>query len=118
MGRILINSLEFRAFHGYFREEQQIGGKYLVDIEIETNFREAATNDRLDGTINYADITNLVGEEMKVKSKLIEHVANRIAEKIMDKFSEIEHVQIKLTKMAPPLKEKVKSVSVIIEKKR
>lgn len=118
MGKIFINGLEFYAFHGYFEEEQKIGGKYLVDIELETDFFLASTQDKLEGTINYAEVANEVNEVMKVKSKLIEHVAERIIEKLLNKFANVEFIKVKLSKLNPPMGYKLKSVSVELEKTR
>lgn len=115
MGKIFIEGLEFYAFHGFFAEEQKIGGKYLVDIEIDADINEAANNDTLKGTIDYGLVAELVAGEMKIKSKLIEHVAGRILNRLLDNFSEIEDLTVKVTKLNPPIGVKLKSVSVCMQ---
>lgn len=118
MGRILIDGLEFYAFHGYFKEEQKIGGKYIVDVELSTDFSNAVNNDKLDDTINYAEVVGIIGEEMKISSKLIEHVAGRIIKRIMNEFIAIDYIRLKVVKVNPPIPVKLKSVSVVLEKYR
>jgi 7,8-dihydroneopterin aldolase/epimerase/oxygenase len=118
MGKIFIDGLEFYAFHGYFDEEQKIGGKYFVDVEIDTDFDHAAASDELDGTINYADIAKIVEAEMQIKSKLIEHVAGRIINRLFIEFGSIEAIKVKVEKINPPIGMKLNSVSVVLEKNR
>ncbi len=36
MGKIIIEDMEFYAFHGHYKEEQIVGNRFLVDLEIET----------------------------------------------------------------------------------
>lgn len=118
MGKIFIDGLEFYAFHGYFDEEQKIGGKYIVNVELGTNFDKAAQNDDLQGTINYADVAQVVEEEIHIKSKLIEHVAGRIINRLFEEFHEVKSIKVKVSKINPPLGLKLNSVSVELEKVR
>lgn len=118
MGKIFIEGLEFYAFHGFYAEEQKIGGKYLVDVEIDVDINEAAIDDRLKGTIDYGMVADLVAGEMKIKSKLIEHVAGRILNRLLDNFGDIEAIMVKVTKLNPPIGVKLKSVSVCVQMTR
>lgn len=118
MGKIFIEGLEFYAFHGFYEEEQKIGGKYLVDIELETDTYLASTQDKLEETVNYAAVTSEVSEVMKVKSKLIEHVAGRIIDRVLNKFANVECIKVKVSKINPPMGYKLKSVSVELTKNR
>ena len=66
------------SFHGCMEEEARIGGHYLVDVEISTDFSKAAASDELIDTVDYCAVQNIVAEEMAIRSKLIEHVGQRI----------------------------------------
>ena len=79
---IEVNGIKIYAFHGCLEEEAKIGGNYLVDVMLNTNFFNAAENDDLTQTINYVDINKIVCEEMSIRSKLIEHVGQRIIKRI------------------------------------
>lgn len=118
MGKIIFENLEFYAYHGVFNEEQVIGGKYIVDLEIDTDFTEAAATDKLSGTIDYSMIYAVVEQEMNKKSKLIEHVAARIVTMLLASFKQIENIKIKLTKIKPPINGNVQKVAIVINKAR
>lgn len=115
MAIITLEQMEFFAYHGCFEEEQIIGGKFLVDIEIQTNTAVAELSDKLSDTINYQRVYQLVSTEMAVKSKLIEHVARRIADSIKHEFPEITHLKVRISKMDPPIGGKMERVSFVLE---
>lgn len=115
MGLIAVEGLQFYAHHGYYREEQVLGGKYTVDIYMKLNINNAATTDDLKKTINYEDIYLLTKNEMEVHAKLIEHVCQRILTKIKLKYPLLESVKVRVSKYNPPLKGSVERVYVELE---
>ena len=114
MALIALEGMEFFAYHGCFSEEQIIGTRFVVDLYIEANTREAEQSDKLSMTINYQDIYLMVKEQMAIKSKLLEHVGRRILNVITEKYSEIEFAEVKVSKMNPPLGGKIGSVSITL----
>jgi 7,8-dihydroneopterin aldolase/epimerase/oxygenase len=112
MGQIAVEGMEFFAYHGCFREEQIIGTRFMVDVYIDTDTREAENTDDLHKTVNYQAIYVLVKEEMEVRSKLLEHVGRRILDRIRKEFPQVEACRVKVSKMNPPVGGKVGSVSV------
>jgi dihydroneopterin aldolase len=95
--------MEFFARHGCFSEEQTIGNRFLVDVHIEVNTLRAAATDSLDDTVSYQAAYKIVEREMLVTSKLLEHVAGRIAESLLRSFGSVAQVTVKLAKINPPL---------------
>ncbi len=118
MGRILMEEIEFYAYHGVYDEEQKIGGKYLVDIELDFNFEKPSTSDDLADTINYSEVYEILKKEMSKPSRLIEHVAGRILNTLFQEFEILDYARIKLSKVKPPIEGQVKSVAVLSEKRR
>jgi len=114
MGIIKVEGIRLRANHGCMEEEAKIGGMYVVDVMLVTNFEEAAQTDNLSKTIDYCDVYEVVKAEMAIRSKLIEHVAQRILDKIKIKFETLEHAEVKVTKLNPPINGDVKKVSVVV----
>lgn len=114
MGMISIEGMEFFAYHGCFKEEQIIGTRFMVDLYLDTDTSQAEISDNLADTINYQAVYHLVAEEMTVKSKLLEHVAHRIVDRICAEFPAVKSARIKVSKMNPPVGGKVESVSVEI----
>jgi 7,8-dihydroneopterin aldolase/epimerase/oxygenase len=112
---IEVNGIKIYAFHGCLEEEAKIGSDYLVDVMLNTNFFNAAENDDLTQTINYVDINKIVCEEMAIRSKLIEHVGQRIIQRIKKEIKNITYLKIKVTKICPPINGDVDNVAIIIE---
>jgi len=115
MSIISIEGMEFFAYHGCFAEEQIIGTKFNIDLFLELSTDKAEKSDHLEDTVNYQSVYLLVKEEMKTTSKLLEHVARRILDKIELTFPEVEKARIKIRKLNPPLGGKMDFVSLELE---
>lgn len=113
--KIFVNGIKCYAYHGCLPEEGRIGGHYIVDIELHTDFSSAAANDTLSDTIDYVDVNRIVTEEMAVRSKLIEHVGQRISNRIQNELKGITALKVKITKLCPPINGDVDSVAIQIE---
>ena len=107
--------MHFYAHHGFYKEEQVIGGQYKVDVYLTTDFGEAATADDLNKTINYEKVYRIVREVMTEKSKLLEHVAHRILEVLLKDYSQVRHIKVRVAKINPPVKGTVDQVYVELE---
>lgn len=112
MGKIILEQMEFYAYHGCFQEEQIIGNRFIVTLELETNTTAAETSDKLQDTVNYQLVYNLVRREMDTKGHLLEHVARRILDAVTDAFPSIISLKLRISKMNPPLGGKMNAVSV------
>lgn len=114
MNKILVEGIRLYAYHGCLEEEARIGSDYLVDVVLETDFSQAAETDELNQTIDYVVVYNIVKEEMAIRSKLIEHVGQRITARIKKQFPEVLKLEVKVTKLNPPMNGNVEKVSIII----
>jgi dihydroneopterin aldolase len=112
---IEVNGIKLYAFHGCLPEEGRIGGHYLVDVSLQTDFTEAAISDELIKTVDYVDINKIVKEEMAIRSKLIEHVGQRIFNRIKKEIKNVDKLRIKVIKICPPINGDVENVAIIIE---
>ena len=116
MGLIRIEDMEFYSFHGHFNEEQVIGNRFIVDLEIETDLDSAAKSDNLVDAVDYQIAYNVVKSEMAIKSKLLEHIASRILNSLYANLKGIKKATVKIKKMNPPLGGKTGSVSVVMSR--
>ena len=114
MGVIHLKNIKVYAFHGCLGEEAKIGSDYLVNLELHTNFEEAAVLDDLKLTIDYVMANRIVQEEMTIRSKLIESVAMRISNRLKSKFPSLTSGHVEVIKLNPPMGGHVESVSVVI----
>lgn len=101
--KIYLRNVRFHAFHGVLPQEGIVGNDYLVNLVLDYDFSSALKTDDLQGTINYAEVYQKVREEMAVPSKLLEHVAGRIAHRLFSDFPEIQKLQLSITKVNPPM---------------
>ena len=118
MSKIKIEKIKLYAHHGCHPEEEIIGGWYEVDVEIVADIQSAITSDKLSDTIDYSLVNEIVRREMSVRSKLVEHVAGRIATALIKEIPHIEEVKVKVGKLNPPVTGEVKSFSVELTVKR
>ena len=98
-----LRDVRFHAFHGVLPQEGIVGNDYLVNLVLDYDFSSAMKTDDLQGTLNYAEVYQKVREEMAVPSKLLEHVAGRIAHRLFSDFPEIQKLQLSITKVNPPM---------------
>lgn len=101
--KIYLRNVRFHAFHGVLPQEGIVGNDYLVNLVLDYDFSSAMKTDDLLGTLNYAEVYQKVREEMAVPSKLLEHVAGRIAHRLFSDFPEIQKLQLSITKVNPPM---------------
>ena len=101
--KIYLRNVRFHAFHGVLPLEGIVGNDYLVNLVLDYDFSSAMQTDDLQGTLNYAEVYQKVREEMAVPSKLLEHVAGRIAHRLFSDFPEIQKLQLSITKVNPPM---------------
>ena len=103
MGIIELEGMEFKAYHGCLEHEKVRGNKFIVDFRGELDLSAAAESDNLNDTINYADIYDMVAEEMSIPSELLENVAGRIVKAIASRFPELDRFSVRVSKSRPPV---------------
>ncbi len=117
MGKIIIEEMEFYAFHGHYREEQIVGNRFLVDLELETDMEKPADSDQLDDAVNYQLAYQLIKKEMRrKKSNLLENIGKRILDSIYAEMDGIEKATIRIRKMHPPMGGPIRSVGVTMSR--
>lgn len=100
---IFLNNVRLYAFHGVAEQERRVGGWFTVSVRVHFNIYKAMETDRVEDTISYADVLEVVKREMAHPSQLLEHVAGRIARAIIAEFPGVERVRLSLTKENPPM---------------
>jgi dihydroneopterin aldolase len=110
-----VEGIQCFSYHGCMSEEAALGGKYIVDVSLKTDFSKAAATDELIDTIDYVRVKEIVETEMAIRSKLIEHVGQRIINKFNAEFQMMISAKVKVRKLNPPIQGFVKEVSITIE---
>lgn len=117
--RIRIQRLKVYGRHGVLPQEKTVGANFYVSIDADVDVEPSAyRDDKLEGTVNYAKLTTAVVEEMQVPSQLLEHVAMRIADRIIKENPTVNLVDVEVEKENPPLGVLCESIGVKITQKR
>lgn len=114
MDYILLNKMTFFALHGVSEQERKVGNTFIVDLKIGGNFSVACNSDNIEDAINYASIYEEVKQVMGIPCNLLEYLAEKISMKLKHEFPQIQSVEIKVTKINPPIEGQIESASVII----
>ncbi|HLU21318.1 dihydroneopterin aldolase [Lederbergia graminis] len=119
MDKIYLNEMEFYGYHGVLQEETKLGQRFRVNIVAELDFQEAGKTDNLEKTVSYAEIYEVCKKIVEGKPyKLIEAVAEKIAEEVLTTFTLIERLTVKVVKPDPPIPGHYRSVAVEITRGR
>lgn len=118
MGIIKVNNIKLYAFHGCLDEEAKIGSEYRVDVTVKANLRKSAKTDELADTVDYVHLNHIVKEEMAIRSKLLEEVAQRILDRFFKELRMVKKATVSVSKINPPIGGNVEEVVIILSKKR
>ena len=102
-GYIHLRQVRFHAFHGVMPQERQVGADFVLDLKVGYPLQQAMQSDEVADTLNYAALYELVAREMQQPSNLLEHVAGRMADAICQAFPQVSSIDLKLTKLNPPM---------------
>lgn len=101
---IRLNGMAFYGYHGVLAEERILGQRFVVDVELRCDLRQAGRTDDLGSTVNYVDVYRAVEEVVTGPPySLIEAVAERIAARLLDEFHRLESVLVCVRKPQVPL---------------
>ncbi len=116
MDKIVLSGLEFYARHGVFDEENTLGARFVVDVEL---FLPLPETDLLNETVDYATIYNLIQFVMQGKRyRLIEALAHHLAAQLLNAQPLIQEVTVRVHKPHAPLPGIVRDVYVEVTQHR
>lgn len=110
---IRLRNAVFYAYHGVLSDEQNLGGKFEVDVDLYCNLRRAAATDSLRQTVNYERVYDCIrGLVLGKKYYLIEALAKTIADGILKNFKAVQRVVVRVRKPSAPVKGVIDYVEV------
>ena len=117
-GYIVLKDLRFRARHGVGAQETLVGNEFTLDLRLRTDLARAVETDDVNDTLSYADVFEAVKDEMSRPSRLLEHVAGRIARRLFHDFPALDEIGLKLMKRNPPMGADIESAGVELRVQR
>lgn len=118
MGIIKVENIRVYAYHGCLKEETKIGSDYRVDIKVKADLQKSADSDDLNDTVDYVLLNKIVVEEMAIPSALLEHVAQRILDRIFTEDKLVTLATVAVSKINPPIGGDVQMVTIELNQKR
>ncbi|MCB2205449.1 dihydroneopterin aldolase [bacterium] len=116
---IRLHNAVFYGYHGNHHEERHLGGRFHIDVDMETDITSAAESDSLERTVNYEAVYNLIEDIVtKQTHKLIETVGKRIADAILAEFVEVRGVVVRVRKPGVPIKGVIDCVEIEVNEHR
>lgn len=114
MGKVSLEGIEFHAYHGAYPEESVLGNRFTLDLELETDFRDAMVRDELKSTVDYGKVYQLIKARMDVRVKLLEHLGHMIITDILGVYPKATRITLTLKKHHPALGGLVKFSAVTV----
>lgn len=95
-------------------QEKKVGGLFSVDLDVVVDLSAAMESDSIEDTVSYAELHEIVKRQMEIPAALLEHVACRIAKETIRRYPKILEVEVRVTKMNPPMGGDCKGAGVTI----
>ena len=118
MGIVRVENIRVFAYHGCLTEEKKIGSDYSVSLEVKADLKPSAETDQLKDTIDYVLLNRITKEEMLKPTHLLETVAKRILDRILDEESRVMKATVWVSKLNPPTGGDVEKVTIKMTEKR
>jgi 7,8-dihydroneopterin aldolase/epimerase/oxygenase len=114
---IRIKNAVFYAYHGAFKDEQNLGGRFEVDVDMYCDFSDAAYSDDLTKTVDYEKVYGVMKRLVEGKKNfLIEALGYRIADGILESFREVREIVVRVRKNNPPVRGVIDAVEVEVRR--
>ena len=118
MDTVRIRSIEIYAHHGVAREEQELGQRFSLDIELSADLTAPARDDVLSKTLDYEAVYHTATQAFTAeKCKLLEHAAWRVLTALFDRFP-AERITVRVRKPAAPIEGVFDAVEVELSRSR
>ena len=119
MDRMQMKSMRFYGYHGVYPEENKLGQHYIVDLDMHLDLERAGQTDDLEATVNYAEVyTHIKAVVEGPPFKLIEALASNIASRVLEVYTMVQEVTVRVTKPNPPFEVFFDGVTIELNRSR
>lgn len=119
MDKIIIKNMKIYAYHGVLPQEQIDGQQFIIDVEMFVDLKPAGASDDIKDTVDYSVVYGII-KEINENNKfcLVERLAQRISEELLNTFDKMDKVIIDIKKPSAPIDGEFDWVGVRIERSR
>ena len=116
---ITLKNMIFYGYHGLHEAERTLGQRFALDIDVKTDKSFDQKVKHLEDTVDYTAIYEEVKNEVEnYKYHLLENLANRVLDRIMQKFPLVINCKIRIRKIAVPINGTLDHVELQMERCR
>src|SRR5690606_11560925 len=119
MDKIILTNMQFYGYHGLLPEENKLGQRFNVDLELYLDTSKAGLSDNMHESIDYSQAYQRVKKIVEGEAKnLIEAVAETVASDLLSSFELLQACRVKIIKPDPPTPGHYESVAVEIYREK
>lgn len=119
MDKMQLKGMRFYGYHGVFAEENRLGQQFIVDLELIMDMQQAALTDELQYALDYSELHGFVkGIVEGPPFKLIEVLTSQVASQVLEHYTNVHEVTVRVTKPHPPFKVHFDGVTIEMNRKR
>lgn len=119
MDKMIVKAMKFYGYHGVFAEETKLGQQFYVDLELLMDLSLAAQTDELQHALDYSELHQFVKEIVEGPPfKLIEALTGHIATRVLEAYTNVREVIVRVTKPHPPFDIHFDGVVIEMHRKR
>lgn len=116
---IFIKGLSMHAHHGVMRHEGKVGQRFVIDLLLTIDLKNASRSDKLADTIDYAKIVDVTSRAFSARNfRLVEAAGGAVADAVLREFPQVQSVRITVHKPHAPISAIFDDVGVILERSR
>jgi dihydroneopterin aldolase len=109
---IEISGLSLYTRMGVTEAEREVGQRLLIDIRLDVGHTDATITDRIEDTVDYAEVCNAVWLVAQQRSyRTLERLCTAVADHLLERY-DTHAVWVKAAKPEPPIALPVGEVSV------
>jgi 7,8-dihydroneopterin aldolase/epimerase/oxygenase len=116
--QVELRGLSIYTHHGVSDAEQEIGQRLVIDVHFDVPDCDAVLTDRLEDTIDYANVADIVVLAATERSyRTLERLAAVIGERLMERFGS-DSVRVRAAKPEPPVPVAIDEIAVEVVRER
>lgn len=105
---IQLRDVRIYARHGVMPEERTLGNQYRINVRLSIDASGFdLTADDISDTVSYADVFEIIKEEMEKPKKLLETVAVCMAKRLSERWNILLGGEIEIVKEVPPISDMI-----------
>lgn len=104
LDKVFVTGMKFYAYHGVFPEENKLGQRFIVDVVLEADLKEAAKSDDIEKSVDYGEVYEAAKQVLEGRTyNLVESIAEEVAAQVLKTFFIVERTTVKVLKPDPPI---------------